>query len=85
MTNKHAAGDAGLFKGSEIEALERKGVFFLSYCQSASAALAAFISMGQISAVTRVRAHRNAHKHAGTRRTHVDARVSLCCHHVDEA
>lgn len=86
MTNKHAAGSAGLFKGSEMDASGEKRVFFLSPCHSVSATLAAFISMGHVSPVKRAMVYTcacagPARAHARTRtregRTHVNSLTSL--------
>lgn len=76
MTNKHAAGYVGLFKGPEMEALERRGSFScpgVTPCQPRWQHSLAWVRSALSNKWWYTRAYTSKRTHAGTHRMYVNA------------
>lgn len=94
MTNKHAAGCVGLFKGPETEALKRRGSFScpgVRLCQPRRQHSLAWVrsALSNMWWHTHVRAHQSTHartrRHTEYMRMQIYTWLLLCCHHVEMA
>lgn len=95
MTNKHAAGYVGLFKGPEMEALETRGSFScpgVSLCQRRRQRSLAWVRSALSNMWWHTRVHctsRCTHTPTWTHRMYVNTckctHLLLCCHHVEKA
>lgn len=94
MTNKHAAGCVGLFKGPETEALKRRGSFScpgVRLCQPRRQHSLAWVrsALSNMWWHTHIRAHQSTHartrRHTEYMRMQIYTWLLLCCHHVEMA
>lgn len=92
MTNKHAAGYVGLFKGSEMEALERRGSFScpgVTPCQPRWQHSLAWVKSVLSNMWWYTHVQSQAHTQGDTQnvpeRMQIKSHLLLCCHHVAKA
>lgn len=90
MTNKHAAGYVGLFKGPEMEALERRGSFScpgVTPCQPRWQHSLAWVrsALSNMWWCTHVYAHTNTDTQRPRIYVQIHSLLLLCCHHVDKS
>lgn len=90
MTNKHAAGYVALFKGSEMEALERRGSFScpgVTLCQPRWQHSLAWVRSALSNMWWYTHVQTQTSTHTGDTRDVLECMLihsplSLCCHHV---